>query len=244
VKISWDQAHAWRLQRQFVDPRGNAEAVDIISRLCGVQAQVASSAELGVRIRQAEPEAGAVKRGIADGTLVKTWRCEAPCTCCVPPRPQVSYGPSTPDVFDAWLLRNALKKATLRGWFAGLGDQLTKVDVEGQEAYILSEHADDLARTKASRSVRLLGAFDQYVLGPGTGDPQILPAEHRAKVSRAAGWISPIVVVAGRITGVWELIDNQVRVSFFPGADRPSAKDLEAEVTHVSRARGRDHLTP
>jgi hypothetical protein len=91
-----------------------------------------------------------------------------------------AYGPSTPEVFDTWLLRNALKKATLRGWFAGMGDQLTKVDVEGQEAYILSEHADDLARTRASRSVRLLGAFDQYVLGPGTGDPQILPAEHRA----------------------------------------------------------------
>jgi hypothetical protein len=65
VKVSWDQVHAWRLRRQFVDPRGNADAVHIVSRLCGVQAQVASSAELAVRMRQAKPETGAVERGIA-----------------------------------------------------------------------------------------------------------------------------------------------------------------------------------
>ena len=154
-----------------------------------------------------------------------------------------AYGPSTPEVFDAWLSRGALKKTTLRGWFAAMGDQLTTVDVEGHEAYILSEHVDDLARTRASRSVRLLGAFDQYVLGPGTTDPQLLPAEHRAKVSKTAGWISPIVVVGGRITGVWELTHNLVSVSFFPGAPRPTSKDLEVEVAHVCRASGRDQLT-
>lgn len=57
---------------QFGDPRGNADAVHIIGRLCGVQAQVASSAELAVRIRHAKPEAGAVERGIADRALVTT----------------------------------------------------------------------------------------------------------------------------------------------------------------------------
>jgi hypothetical protein len=65
VKVSWDQVHAWRLRRQFLDPLGDADAVDVIGRLCGVQAQVASSAELAVRIRQAEPEAAAVERGLA-----------------------------------------------------------------------------------------------------------------------------------------------------------------------------------
>jgi hypothetical protein len=32
-----------------------------------------------------------------------------------------------------------------------------------EKTYILSEHADELARIKPSKSVRLLGAFDQYV---------------------------------------------------------------------------------
>ncbi len=56
VTISWDQVRAWRLQRQFLDPRGSADAVDVISRLCGVQAQVTSSAGLAVRLRQTTPK--------------------------------------------------------------------------------------------------------------------------------------------------------------------------------------------
>jgi len=43
VKVSWDQVHAWRLRRQFLDPLGDADAADVVGRLCGVQAQVASS---------------------------------------------------------------------------------------------------------------------------------------------------------------------------------------------------------
>ncbi|MGH3930209.1 MAG: DNA glycosylase AlkZ-like family protein, partial [Pseudonocardiaceae bacterium] len=153
-----------------------------------------------------------------------------------------AYGPATPEVFNAWLLRGALKKTVVRRWFADLGDKLTKVDVEGADAYIRSEHADDLARIKPSKSGRLLGAFDQYVLGPGTKDRQILAPEHRAKVSKTAGWIAPIVVVSGRITGVWELTDNEVSVSFFPGATKPSAQTLETEVAQVARASGTDNL--
>lgn len=90
-----------------------------------------------------------------------------------------AYGPATPETFDAWLTRSYLRKTTLRKWFEGRGDRLTEVDVEGEAAYILTEHADELARTKPSRSVHLLGAFDQYVLGPGTKDAQLLLPEHR-----------------------------------------------------------------
>lgn len=33
-----------------------------------------------------------------------------------------AYGPSTPEVFDAWLSRGTLKKKTVRGWFATMED--------------------------------------------------------------------------------------------------------------------------
>jgi hypothetical protein len=153
-----------------------------------------------------------------------------------------AYGPSTPETFDAWLTRGYLKKSTLRGWFAALGDQLTEIDVDGQVGYLLTEHADDLASTSRSTSTHLLGPFDQYVLGPGTNDPHLLAPEHRATVSKAAGWISPIVVVGGRIAGVWELDDDEVRVSLFPGTPEPPSGGLDAEVAHVARAHGRDRL--
>lgn len=79
-----------------------------------------------------------------------------------------AHGPATPEVFDAWLSRGSLRKGVLRELFAGLCDRLATVDVEGQAAYLLEEDVDELATTKPTEPVRVLGAFDQYLLAPGT----------------------------------------------------------------------------
>jgi len=78
VKVSWDQAFAWRLRRQFMEPARDAkvDAVGIVGRLCGVQAQVASSAALAVALRQNREKREAaddLERALAEGALVKTW---------------------------------------------------------------------------------------------------------------------------------------------------------------------------
>ena len=57
--------------------------------------------------------------------------------------------------------------ASFVDWFDGLGDRLTEVDVEGERAFVMTEHIDDLASTAPTSAVRLLPGFDQYVLGPG-----------------------------------------------------------------------------
>lgn len=147
-----------------------------------------------------------------------------------------AYGPATPETFDAWLSRNSLKKTTVRRWFSELGEALTEVDIAGRRAYVLTEHADELAATEPlDTSVHLLGAFDQYVLGPGTGDTELLPAEHRARVSRAAGWISPILVIGGRIAGTWEISGNDLSVTTFNGS-LPPTRELKAAADHVAAA--------
>ncbi len=73
MRATSDQVLTWRLQRQFVDPRTDAGAGDIVSRLCGVQAQVASAAALAVALRQHDPRLDRVSAGLTDGSLVKTW---------------------------------------------------------------------------------------------------------------------------------------------------------------------------
>ncbi|MEV6138226.1 winged helix DNA-binding domain-containing protein [Nocardia sp. NPDC051990] len=154
-----------------------------------------------------------------------------------------AYGPATPESFDAWLSRNSLAKTTVRRWFSELGDALTEVDIAGRRAYILTEHADELTATEPTRtSVHLLGAFDQYVLGPGTGDTELLPAEHRSRVSRAAGWISPILVVDGRIAGTWETNANDLSVTTFDGS-LPPTRELKAAADHVAAAVGHTGFT-
>jgi Winged helix DNA-binding domain len=72
-KLTWPQALAWRMRRQYLDPIGRPGVPDVVRRLCGVQAQVASSAELAVRVRRATSRPGDVARALADGRLIKTW---------------------------------------------------------------------------------------------------------------------------------------------------------------------------
>jgi hypothetical protein len=73
MKVTWPQALGWRMQRQLLDPIGSVSAVEVVRRLGGVQAQVASSAEMKVRVRRDESRAGEVGRALADGRLIKTW---------------------------------------------------------------------------------------------------------------------------------------------------------------------------
>ncbi len=113
-----------------------------------------------------------------------------------------AFGPAEPAQFGGWWARQQPGK--VRPWFEALGDAIVPVDVDGQVLWAL--RGDVAAITKASPSdeVRLLGNFDQYVLGPASGSAAFIPAEHKADVSRAAGWISRVVLFRGRVVGVWE----------------------------------------
>jgi hypothetical protein len=73
VRISWPQALGWRMGRQLLDPVGDLSTVEVVRRLGGVQSQVASSAELAVRVRRATSRAGEVSQALAEGRLIKTW---------------------------------------------------------------------------------------------------------------------------------------------------------------------------
>jgi hypothetical protein len=147
-----------------------------------------------------------------------------------------AHGPATPATFDAWLTRGLSPKATLRSWFASLGDRLATVEVDGADGLLMAEDVDALARTRPSHEVRLLAGFDQYLLGPGTGDARIVPADHRKDVSRTAGWISPVVIYGGRVVGVWEPADGTVDVRLFPESPDVPRKALEAEVERIAAA--------
>jgi hypothetical protein len=145
-----------------------------------------------------------------------------------------SYGPATIDAFGNWLAGGYFGKRQLRTWFSALGERLVEVDVDGERAHVLAEDLDELASGAPTAAVRLLPGFDQYVLGPGTGDGHVVRASRRAAVSRQSGWISPVVVVGGVVCGTWELKGDQVRVAWFGEAGRPPRNALRAELTRLS----------
>jgi hypothetical protein len=71
--MTWPQVLAWRLRRQFLLRNAEPSTLDVVRRLGGVQAQVASAAEQAVAVRTSRPASGAVAGGLASGSLVKTW---------------------------------------------------------------------------------------------------------------------------------------------------------------------------
>jgi hypothetical protein len=152
-----------------------------------------------------------------------------------------AHGPATPAAVDAWLLRGATPKARLRRWFADLvaDGTLTEVHVDGETRHARTADLADLAGAPAS-GPRLLGPFDPYVLGAGTGDPDLVPPAHRGEVSRAAGWIAPVVLEAGRVVGTWSADDDRLAVTPFSGP----VPDLTDERAVWSRVLGRPLTLP
>lgn len=75
TSLSWDQVLSFRLERQFLGPRAPAGGMlDVARALCGIRAQLASTAELGLWARVEGLEQGDVKAAVEDErTLVKTW---------------------------------------------------------------------------------------------------------------------------------------------------------------------------
>lgn len=71
-RLTWAQALSWRMERHLLGDRAGHDPVDVVRQLCGVQAQVPSSAELVVRVRSSAPT-GSVDTLLADGELVRTW---------------------------------------------------------------------------------------------------------------------------------------------------------------------------
>ena len=88
-------------------------------------------------------------------------------------------------------------------------------------------------RRSRRRSVRLLGGFDQWVLGPARTTARIAPAR-RTAVSRQSGWIAPIVVAGGVRGRTWELDGDAVCVAWFGEVGKHAARRLDAEVHRLA----------
>jgi len=71
--VTWELALAWRLSRQLLGAPEKRSVAEVVRRLVGVQAQVASSAELAVRMRRATSRPGDVTRALAQGHVLETW---------------------------------------------------------------------------------------------------------------------------------------------------------------------------
>ncbi len=111
-----------------------------------------------------------------------------------------AYGPATAADFAMW---SGLSLTEARKIWARAQADITAVTVEGWAASILQADLTALTRAKFDRPhVRLLPYFDVYLLGHKERD-HLAAAQHRMKIYRAQGWVSPVVLVDGRAVAVW-----------------------------------------
>ena len=119
------------------------------------------------------------------------------------------YGPCAPEHLAYWLGGGlSAGRSRLAAWWAAVQDRLVEVSVDGEARWVVAEHAPELVDVRPETSVTLLPGKDDWVMGPGTKDTWVVPAEHRTSMTRGA---NP-VVVDGVVRGTWTVRDGSVEL--------------------------------
>jgi len=111
-----------------------------------------------------------------------------------------TYGPATPQDFARW---TGMTMEEVRAVWTALSEELAEVFVGDKEAAILREDLKKLRDQKPGKPLlRLLPNFDSYLLGHVAKD-HLVADDFYSRVYRKAGWISPVVLLDGRVIGTW-----------------------------------------
>jgi hypothetical protein len=135
-----------------------------------------------------------------------------------------AFSPATAADFAAWSGVGATRAVQL------ISDELRAADVDGRPGFRLGD-------VEPQRALRLLPAFDNYLVGYRDRDA-LLDAELRPHVYNG-GMIYPTLVIDGRIAGMWSLRRSEqpasVAVRTFAALRPREQRALEAEVDDLGR---------
>jgi hypothetical protein len=150
-----------------------------------------------------------------------------------------AFGPATREDLARWWGVGAAQGGRM---LAALGNEAVTVDVEGSPGWMVGRHAAEAARAEPRDVARLLPGFDMWVIGAARDAEALLDAAHRKRVYRDQGWISPVLLVNGRMEGVWKHERKGARlvVTLEPFGKLPrwARNQLEAEAERLARFLG------
>jgi hypothetical protein len=144
-----------------------------------------------------------------------------------------AYGPATREDFARWF--GTTSPAQAGRLIEGLGEEIVSVEIEGSQAWMLAEHLPEVEAAEPSEVVRLLPAFDHYVVAAPRDREAVLPEALKSRVYRSQGWLSPVLLVDGRMEGRWrhERKGGRLIVEIEPFGEQPGwvrrATEKEAE---------------
>jgi hypothetical protein len=146
-----------------------------------------------------------------------------------------AHQPASADDFAAW---SGLPVADVRRGWEQVTD-LVAFDETGRMC-LRADTADVDPASPDTPVVRLLPAFDGYLLGHRRRDHAVAP-EHAAQVHPGGGVIHPTLLVDGRVAGTWNTRSPaRLAVTTFAGLGSAPIAALDAEVKDVARFLGHD----
>jgi Winged helix DNA-binding domain len=112
-----------------------------------------------------------------------------------------AFGPATREDLARWW---GVQPAQGGRMLKAIEDELEPVDVEGTAGWMLARHAREAANATPVEVARLLPGFDMWVIGASRDAAALLDPAQKKRVYRDQGWISPVLLVSGRMEGVWK----------------------------------------
>jgi len=149
------------------------------------------------------------------------------------------HGPAAPEDLAAW---SGLATGRARQAFDLVAGELAEVELDGRRLWA---PGGARARRAPARSqgpvVRLLGRFDDYLLGWRDRE-LVLDPRFATRIQAGGGWIHPAVVVDGRVAGTWRSrrAGDRLQVTVEPFGRLPAGArpGLEAEAADLGRFLG------
>lgn len=136
------------------------------------------------------------------------------------------YGPATREDLAKWFGHQSPAKAGR--WFP-------EDVVETPFGLALEADVPDMEAAEPEGHVRLLPAFDQYVVA-APRDERATAAPER--IYRPGGWFSPVLLVDGVMAGVWSVDDGVVTIEPFAPVGAAVRDAAEAEAARLLHANG------
>ncbi len=147
-----------------------------------------------------------------------------------------AFGPATLRDFSKWA-GMPIREAT--AVWESLDEELVEISVEKNKGSVLRNDFRQLRNSELRAPVlRLLPSFDPYVLGHVEKD-HLVDDRHYKRVYRDQWWISPVVLLNGRIIGTWSYPRRGKRMSLEVRLFEKGSKMIRARIEEEAASLGR-----
>jgi uncharacterized protein YcaQ len=146
-----------------------------------------------------------------------------------------AYAPATTEDLGLW---SGFGRARAAKMLTALGDEAVELRVGRERGWGLARDVPELVAAEPVDTARLLPAFDPWVVGASRTASAVLDPRHKTRVYRPQGWFSPVLLVNGRMVGIWKHTrkGRRLLVELQPFGRLPAwaRRQLEAEAQRLA----------